>query len=165
MFKRNVANRFSTPGEKVLFSSYAKKINMRIKAADRILVVTTASIIKLDNKFKVMKMVPLDKVTGLSVTPGDDQLIVVHIPTNDLVICLVSESKANRVAECMATLYLQIFQKCGKMLDVRVNERVKCELGKKPYNLTVKNCSLDSELTFKKVGGSDLTLMCPSEKA
>lgn len=165
MFKRNVANRFSTPGEKVLFSSYAKKINMRIKAADRILVVTTASIIKLDNKFKVMKMVPLDKVTGLSVTPGDDQLIVVHIPTNDLVICLVSESKANRVAECMATLYLQIFQKCGKMLDVRVNERVKCELGKKPYNLTVKNCSLDSELTFKKVGGSDLTLMWPSEKA
>ena len=30
MFKRNVANRFSTPGEKVLFSSYAKKVRVKV---------------------------------------------------------------------------------------------------------------------------------------
>ena len=50
------------------------------------------------------------QVIGLSVSPGDDQLIVVHIPTNDLVVCLVIEDKVNRVAECMAILYLQIFR-------------------------------------------------------
>ena len=35
---------------------------MKSKVADRILVVTTTSIIKLDNKYKVMKTIPLDKV-------------------------------------------------------------------------------------------------------
>ena len=28
MFKRNVVNRFTTKGEEVLFSSYAKKVNL-----------------------------------------------------------------------------------------------------------------------------------------
>ncbi|XP_015779047.1 PREDICTED: unconventional myosin-Id-like [Acropora digitifera] len=162
VFNRNVVNKFSAEGEKVLFSSYVKKINMKSKVADRIVVVTTASVIKLDNKLKVMKKIPLQQITSLSVTPSDDQLIAIHIPDNDLVICLVNASKANRVAECMANIYFQIFQKFGKMLDVRVDARVKCELGKKPYNLTVKNCPLDSALTFKKIGGSDLTLMWPS---
>ena len=50
------------------------------------------------------------QVTGLSLTPGDDQLLVVHLQHNDLVICLCSQSKANRVTECMATIYLQIYQ-------------------------------------------------------
>jgi len=161
LFTRNVVNKFSTKGEEVLFSSFAKKVNMKSKVADRILVVTTTSIIKLDNKHKVMKTIPLDKVTGVSLSPGDDQLLVVHIQHNDLVICLFGESKANRVAELMANLYLQIYQKFGRMIDVRVDSRVKCELGKKPFNLTVKNGPANSDLTFKKVGNSDLTLLWP----
>jgi len=36
---------------------------MKAKVADRILVVTTSAIIKLDNKFKVMKTIPLEKVS------------------------------------------------------------------------------------------------------
>ena len=50
------------------------------------------------------------QVTGVSLTPGDDQLIVIHNQHNDLVICLVNQSKANRVSELMANLYLQIYQ-------------------------------------------------------
>ena len=50
------------------------------------------------------------------------------------------------------------------MVDVRVDSKVKCELGKKPFNLTIKNCSADSMLTFKKVGNNDLTLLWPTEK-
>ena len=38
---------------------------MKTKVADRILVVTTSSIIKLDNKFKVMKTIPLEKVSEI----------------------------------------------------------------------------------------------------
>lgn len=30
MFKRNVVNRFTTKGEEVLFSSYAKKVNLSL---------------------------------------------------------------------------------------------------------------------------------------
>ncbi|KAL9968381.1 hypothetical protein ACROYT_G026748 [Oculina patagonica] len=164
LFNKNVVNKFSTKGEEVLFSSYAKKVNMKSKVADRILVLTTSSIIKLDNKYKVMKTIPLDKVTGVSLTPGDDQLVVVHVQHNDLVICLFSETKANRVSEFMAYIYLQVFQKSGRMMDIRVDSRVKCELGKKPFNLTVKNGPANTAITFKKVGNSDLTLMWP-EKA
>ena len=36
---------------------------MKFKVADRIVVVTTSAIIKLDNKYKVMKTIPLDKVS------------------------------------------------------------------------------------------------------
>ena len=50
------------------------------------------------------------QVTGLSLSPGDDQLLVIHLQHNDLVICLFSQSKANRVSELMANLYLQIYQ-------------------------------------------------------
>ena len=62
-------------------------------------------------------------------------------------------------------IYFAFHRKYGKMVDVRVDSHVKCELGKKPFNLTVKNCSADSLLTFKKVGNSDLTLLWPTEKA
>ena len=47
------------------------------------------------------------------------------------------------------------------MLNVRVDSRVKCELGKKVYNLTVKNGPENSAMTFKKVGNNDLTLLWP----
>lgn len=161
VFKRNVVNRFTTKGEQVLFSSFAKKVNMKFKVADRIVVVTTSAIIKLDNKYKVMKTIPLDKVTGVTLTPGDDQLLVIHLQHNDLVICLFNESKANRVAELMANLYLQIYDKSGKMLNVRVDSQVKCELGKKAVNLTVKNGPANSAMTFKRVGNNDLTLLWP----
>lgn len=50
------------------------------------------------------------QVTGVTLTTGDDQLLVIHLPHNDLVICLFNESKANRVAELMANLYLQIYE-------------------------------------------------------
>ena len=54
-----------------------------------------------------------------------------------------------------------VYRTFGRMIEVRVDSRVKCELGKKPFNLTVKNGPAKSELTFKKVGNSDLTLLWP----
>ena len=38
---------------------------MKLKVADRIVVVTTSAILKLDNKYKVMKTIPLDMVIEL----------------------------------------------------------------------------------------------------
>ena len=39
------------------------QVNVKTKVADRIVVVTTSSIIKLDNKYKVMKTISLEKVS------------------------------------------------------------------------------------------------------
>lgn len=38
---------------------------MKLKVADRIVVATTSAILKLDNKYKVMKTIPLDMVIEL----------------------------------------------------------------------------------------------------
>lgn len=57
--------------------------------------------------------------------------------------------------------FVCIHRKSRKMLNVRVDSRVKCELGKKAYNLTVKNGPGNSAMTFKKVGNNDLTLLWP----
>ena len=50
------------------------QVNVKTKVADRIVVVTTSSIIKLDNKYKVMKTISLEKVStpsheGWSIMP------------------------------------------------------------------------------------------------
>ena len=42
------------------------QVNVKTKVADRIVVVTTSSIIKLDNKYKVMKTISLEKVSNPS---------------------------------------------------------------------------------------------------
>ena len=42
------------------------QVNVKTKVADRIVVVTTSSIIKLDNKYKVMKTISLEKVSNRS---------------------------------------------------------------------------------------------------
>lgn len=50
------------------------QVNVKTKVADRIVVLTTSSIIKLDNKYKVMKTISLEKVSdpaqeGWSIMP------------------------------------------------------------------------------------------------
>lgn len=42
------------------------QVNVKTKVADRIVVVTTSSIVKLDNKYKVMKTISLEKVSNPS---------------------------------------------------------------------------------------------------
>lgn len=52
-----------------------------------------------------------------------------------------------------------VYRKFGRMIEVCVDLCVKCELGKRLYNLIVKNGFVNSDLIFKKVGNSDLILL------
>ncbi|WAQ94639.1 MYO1D-like protein [Mya arenaria] len=85
---------------KVLFSSYCKKVNKHNQCADRAIVITDRGIYKLDpkKKYKPMRsIIPLQQVTGLTVSPDVDQLIVFKLTDgNDLVICLNSPSHEER---------------------------------------------------------------------
>nr|CAD7591668.1 unnamed protein product [Timema genevievae] len=93
--------------KKVLFSSYIRKTNRFNKAADRVLLVTDSAIYKMDaTKFKPMrKGSPIQEVTGLSVSPGRDQLLVIHSSKgNDLVVSLVTAHNEDRVGELVAVL-------------------------------------------------------------
>lgn len=93
--------------QSVLFSSFITKFNKFNKCAERVLLVTDQYVFKLDStKFRNMKDgIAISGLTGLSVTPGQDQLIVLHCPGgNDFVISLHSMSKDDRVGELVGII-------------------------------------------------------------
>lgn len=91
----------------VLFSAFVTKFNKFNKCAERVLLVTDKLIFKLDTvKFKNMKEgVAIGALTGLSVTPGQDQLVVFHCPGgNDFVVSLHNTAKEDRVGELVGII-------------------------------------------------------------
>ena len=53
----------------------------------------------------LLTSVPLFQVTGVSVSPGEDQLIVVHLSSNnDLVLCLTTTQQEDRVGEMVGQM-------------------------------------------------------------
>lgn len=97
---------------KVLFSSFVTKFNRFNKVAERVILVTDKSIYKLCSlKFKNLKeVIELNSVTGVSVSPGQDQLIVIHCGGNDFVISLHSEKKQDRVGELIGVLANRFYE-------------------------------------------------------
>ena len=102
---------------KILFSGYIRKINKFNKSADRAVVVTNHYIYKFDIKKQtpLKKPIPIQNMTGISVSPGLDQLIVIHLKDgNDFVFSLINlkdnqNSDINRVGELVAILLHQYY--------------------------------------------------------
>uniref|UniRef100_A0A671XNQ1 Myosin ID n=1 Tax=Sparus aurata TaxID=8175 RepID=A0A671XNQ1_SPAAU len=83
---------------RVLFSCNVRKINRFHKAEDRAVLITDRHLYKMDplKQYKPMKSIPLYNVTGVSVSPGKDQLVVFHTKdSRDLVVCLQGMVPAN----------------------------------------------------------------------
>ncbi|KAK1881451.1 Unconventional myosin-Id [Dissostichus eleginoides] len=94
---------------RVLFSCNVRKINRFHKAEDRAVLLTDRHLYKMDplKQYKPMKSIPLYNVTGVSVSPGKDQLVVFHTKdSRDLVVCLQGMVPANesRIGELVGTL-------------------------------------------------------------
>uniref|UniRef100_A0A671G3S6 Myosin IG n=1 Tax=Rhinolophus ferrumequinum TaxID=59479 RepID=A0A671G3S6_RHIFE len=110
----------------VLFSSHVRKVNRFNKRRDRALLLTDQHLYKLEpsRQYRVMRAVPLDAVTGLSVTSGRDQLVVLHARgQDDLVVCLHRSRPPldNRVGELVGVLAAHCQGK-GRALEVRVSD-------------------------------------------
>uniref|UniRef100_A0A7N8YPF8 Myosin 1D n=1 Tax=Mastacembelus armatus TaxID=205130 RepID=A0A7N8YPF8_9TELE len=93
---------------RVLFSCNVRKINRFHKAEDRAVLITDRHLYKMDplKQYKPMKSTPLYNVTGVSVSPGKDQLVVFHTKdSRDLVVCLQGMVPANesRIGELVGT--------------------------------------------------------------
>lgn len=84
------------------------QINKRYKVQERSLLVTDTAIFKLDpRKHYQRKKSPMDLglVTGVSVSPGQDQGFIVHFQNGkDLMCFMVTPNNQNRVAELVAIL-------------------------------------------------------------
>ncbi|XP_052053953.1 unconventional myosin-Ig isoform X2 [Apodemus sylvaticus] len=110
----------------VLFSSHVRKVNRFRKSRDRALLLTDRHLYKLEpgRQYRVMRAVPLDAVTGLSVTSGRDQLVVLHAQGyDDLVVCLHRSQPPldNRIGELVGMLAAHC-QGEGRTLEVRVSD-------------------------------------------
>ncbi|KAE8595337.1 hypothetical protein XENTR_v10015697 [Xenopus tropicalis] len=93
----------------VLFSCHIRKINRFSKCKDRALLITEHHLYKMEPKkqYKVIKVIPLSTVTGLSITGGRDQLAVLHTRKHeDMAFCLHKMEPANesRLGELVGTL-------------------------------------------------------------
>uniref|UniRef100_A0A6Q2Y4K7 Myosin ID n=1 Tax=Esox lucius TaxID=8010 RepID=A0A6Q2Y4K7_ESOLU len=94
---------------RVLFSCNVRKINRFHKAEDRAIFITDRHLYKMDpvKQYKPMKNIPLYNVTGVSVSPGKDQLVVFHTKdSRDLVVCLqgMTPPGDSRIGELVGTL-------------------------------------------------------------
>lgn len=137
--------------KQILFSSYIVKTNKFNKNADRGILVTEHAIYKLEiAKFKPMRSgIPIQEITGVSVSPGHDQLVVIHTNKgNDFVLTL--KSSDDRVGELVGALASNYHRLRGVDLRVNVASRFNCMLGNKSRPLRVE-VSQDQQLaSFKK---------------
>uniref|UniRef100_A0A8C9T8N8 Myosin ID n=1 Tax=Scleropages formosus TaxID=113540 RepID=A0A8C9T8N8_SCLFO len=97
---------------RVLFSSNVRKINRFHKCEDRAVLITDRHLYKMDplKQYRPMKSIPLYNVTGVSVSPGKDQLVVFHTKdSRDLIVCLQGMVPAgeSRVGELVGHIWLQ----------------------------------------------------------
>lgn len=137
----------------VLFSAFIRKTNRFNKQADRVLIVTEHAIYKLESsKFKSMKKgMPIAEITGLSVSPGKDQLITVHSNRgNDFIMSITA--KDDRVGELVGILSNRYSQLRSADLQVTVDVKFKCMLGNKSKVLRIEVMPDVNEPTFKKDG-------------
>ncbi|XP_076657255.1 unconventional myosin ID [Halictus rubicundus] len=152
-------DRFKT----VLFSAFITKTNRFNKPKDRVLVVTEHTIYKLDSsKFRSLrKGTPIAEITGLSVSPGKDQLITIHSNRgNDFIMSIIA--KDDRVGELVGILSNRYMQLRSADLHVTVDTRFKCMLGNKSKILRVEVLPEVHEPTFKKDGDNIVYAIPPS---
>ncbi|XP_019771399.1 unconventional myosin ID isoform X1 [Dendroctonus ponderosae] len=146
----------------VLFSSYVTKFNKFNKVAERVMLITDQFIFKLDTeKFRNMKEgVPLKDLTGISVSPGQDQLIVLHCPGgNDLVVSLHCLKQEDRVGECIGVICNKFYQLRNAELPVKVSKTIQCSLGGKQRLINIHVSAEIQTATFKKEGNGILYLL------
>nr|XP_020655826.1 unconventional myosin-Ig [Pogona vitticeps] len=126
----------------VLFSCHVRKINRCNKSTDRAILITDQHLYKMDPKkqYKVMRSVPLSMVTTVSVTSGEDQLVVFHTQNQDgLVVCLhkMQPPDDNRVGELVGVL-MDHFRRTKRKLDLKVSDCIQLNLRGRKRLVTVE---------------------------
>lgn len=164
LFMSSVNSLMTKDGFKnVLFSSYIKKANKCNKSADRAILVTDLYFYKLDcKKFHTMKSrIPFDDMTGVSLSPSSDQLVIIHLRGgNDFVFAVTGPVRENRAPELVGVLCRQWQKRHNQDLRVNVGPQLQCCLGNKPKTINIESNANVSFPVFKK-NGPNLTFLSP----
>uniref|UniRef100_A0A8C2AM65 Myosin ID n=1 Tax=Cyprinus carpio TaxID=7962 RepID=A0A8C2AM65_CYPCA len=139
---------------RVLFSCNVRKINRFNKAEDRALLITDRHLYKMDpvKLYKPMKSIPLYNVTGVSISPGKDQLVVFHTKDNrDLIVCLQGMVPAgdSRIGELVGTL-LSHFKSEKRKLQVNIVSPIHCSMNGRKCTVIVETKINQSQPDFIK---------------
>uniref|UniRef100_A0A668SJE6 Unconventional myosin-Id n=1 Tax=Oreochromis aureus TaxID=47969 RepID=A0A668SJE6_OREAU len=139
---------------RVLFSCNVRKINRFHKSENRAVLITDRHLYKMDplKQYKPMKSIPLYNVTGLSVSPGKDQLVVFHTKdSRDLVVCLQGMVPANesRIGELVGTL-LSHFKSEKRKLQVNIASPIQCSMNGRKCTIIVEPKINQSQPDFTK---------------
>ncbi|KAJ7987585.1 hypothetical protein DPEC_G00328000 [Dallia pectoralis] len=139
---------------RVLFACNVRKINRFHKAEDRAIFITDRHLYKMDpsKQYKPMKNVPLYNVTGVSVSPGKDQLVVFHTKdSRDLVVCLqgMMPPGDSRIGELVGTL-LSHFKSEKRKLQVNVASPIQCSMNGRKCTVVVETKINQSQPDFTK---------------
>ncbi|XP_053717632.1 unconventional myosin-Ig isoform X2 [Synchiropus splendidus] len=141
----------------VLFSCFCRKVNRFNKASDRGLLVTDKYVYKLDprKQFKVLKRLPMDTFTGISLTSGSDQMVALHTSTNDDVLLCLQPGHMNpnkdRVGELVGTLVDHFTRVRKSQFDVKVcRNTVQLNMRGKPKRVTMDTKPGLTSTDFKK---------------
>uniref|UniRef100_A0AAR2K881 Myosin ID n=1 Tax=Pygocentrus nattereri TaxID=42514 RepID=A0AAR2K881_PYGNA len=139
---------------RVLFSCNVRKINRFNKAENRAVLITDRHLYKMDplKQYKPMKSIPLYNVTGVSVSPGKDQLVVFHTKDNrDLIVCLQGMVPAgeSRIGELVGTL-LSHFKSEKRKLQVNIVSPIQCSMNGRKCTVVVETRINQSQPEFTK---------------
>ncbi|KAM9776615.1 unconventional myosin-Ig isoform X2 [Syngnathus typhle] len=141
----------------VLFSGFCRKVNRFNKSTDRGLLVTDKYFYKLEPKkqFKILKKIPLDTLTGLSVTSEVDQMVALHISLQDDVLLCFQYGELcpnqDRVGELVGTLVDHFTRVRKTPLDVKVcPSGIQVNMRGKPKTVTVETKAGQTHADFKK---------------
>lgn len=150
----------------ILFAGFVKKTNRFSKSADRAILITDTLIYKIDPKKKFKEMrpgIPLTEVTGLTLSPGPDQLFCIHLRDgNDFVLCLLPGlSNSDYTGEVIGTLSRFWDTTLKTSLKVEISSEVNCTLGQKPRIITIQFTTKGP--VFRKNGGIGIALNWPVE--
>ncbi|XP_048849763.1 unconventional myosin-Ig isoform X2 [Brienomyrus brachyistius] len=152
----------------VLFSGFVRKVNRFNKNTDRALLITDKNIYKLDprKQFRVMKKLPLESVTGLSVTSGADQMVVLHTSSQDDVLVYLQRGKLcpnqDRVGEVLGNLSDHFTRVLCKPLSVSVrSSALQLNMRGKAKNVTVETKPGQPNADFRK-NRNGFTLLVPA---
>ncbi|XP_075995449.1 unconventional myosin-Ig [Genypterus blacodes] len=141
----------------VLFSGLCRKVNRFNKSTDRGLLITEKHVYKLEPKkqYKVLKRLPLDSLTGMSVTSGVDQMVALHTSNRDDVLLCLQRGELcpnqDRVGELVGVL-VDHFTRIRKAdFDVKIScSAVQLHMRGKLKRVTVETKSGQANADFKK---------------
>lgn len=106
--------------------------------------------------------VSIKELTGITVSPGNDQLIVLHCPGgNDLVVSLHCDSQEDRIGELLGIVLSRYVQLTNTELPVNVSKTISCSLGGKKKVINIQVSSEVTAPTFKKGTSNTISYLLP----